>query len=93
MLVLFCSDVSQAISVRKVNSTSHIAPLLTKCMNFLNVARTFLISRVSFRCEEIEVQVQEMICIRYGIEQALLMTVCVELRGIRITAKVRKGVA
>lgn len=44
-------------------------------MDFLRVAKTLLISKVRFPCEEIEVQVQEMTCNRSGIEKALLMTV------------------
>lgn len=80
--------------MRKVNNTSHTGPVLIKCLNFLNVAKTLLISRVSVRCEEIKVQVQETFCIRFGIEQGPTdACVCMELCGIRITVKVRKGVA
>lgn len=79
--------------MRKVNSTSPTALLLIRCLNFINVAKTLLISRVRLRCEEIEVQAQEMFCIRFGIEQGPPDDyVCVELCGIRITVK-RKGVA
>lgn len=93
ILALFCSDVSQAISVRKVNSTSHTAPLLIKCLNFLNVAKTLLISRVSLRREEIKVQVQETFCLRSGIAQSPTDDCAsMELCGVRITVEVRKGV-
>ena len=58
------------------NYTGHISTtLIIKCMDFLSVAKTLLIGKVSFRCEEIEVQVQEMTCSRSGTEKALLMTV------------------
>lgn len=42
-------------------------------MDFLSIAKTLLISKVSFRREEIEVQVQEMTCNRSGMEKALMI--------------------
>lgn len=57
------------------NCTVTSAPLLITGRTTSYVYKTLLISKVSFRCEEIEVQVQEMTCSRSGIEKAPLMTV------------------
>lgn len=62
-------------------------------MNVFSVAKTLLISRVSFRCEEIERQMQEMTCVRFGTEQRPLMAVFAGSCGTTVAPRVRMGVA
>ena len=55
------------------------------------MAKTLLISRVHIRSEEVERQVQDVVCLRWGIEQASDDSACVELRVCHHKSENRRG--